>query len=530
MPSRRRPKRERDEQQPPAPEIVTEDISEGDVMPRKGKRVKADQNDVFSSYMMDDTFLLLLRFFVSEAGLVDGDSLRSIMLVSKRWYKAANTKSLWTIPEVQHASKENFVPYVPRRPSPFIREMRTFLAVNGDNYSNALIGFQNLGRRNTNDGRPSFNIRERATRKLFFIDILDADDECAVQEAASAHHLIGNTFLTSQQEGSQHLFLPIGMESSNGKVVCWFNQATPILTSPPPLLEDAKTWIRQLLLAVQYIHSTDAMHGCIHPKNIYVDASNKSKTAIQLLCPSLFPIVSFLQPPGNEVTYLSPELLIPLSTGLKVLPSREGDMWAVGCIFAELIHGKPLFGQLSDSWNGDGKTNSLMLYVRKICQVVGRPPAFFKSMRSHRHDEFPNDPMLNLRRVLYTLDEVGLDLVSKLLSPDPKRRPTAEEALAHPFLSEKSCAQPVSFSMNDSTHREKTRVFLHMSRETPLTTTSPAKKHVRSDAWATLVDYVIEIVEVFDLDIEAAFRAMSYFDRFFSSYQGSVSSTSRNVW
>ncbi len=100
MLSRRRPKRERDEQQPPAPEIVTEDISEGDVMPRN---------------------------------------------VSKRWYKAANTKSLWTIPEVQHASKENFVPYVPRRPSPFIREMRTFLAVNGDNYSNALIGFQNLG-------------------------------------------------------------------------------------------------------------------------------------------------------------------------------------------------------------------------------------------------------------------------------------------------------------------------------------------------------------------------------------------------
>jgi hypothetical protein len=43
------------------------------------------------------------------------------------------------------------------------------------------------------------------------------------------------------------------------------------------------------------------------------------------------------------------------------------------------------------------------------------------------------------------------------------------------------------------------------------------------DAWATLVDYIIEIAEVFDLKGAAAFRAMNYFDRFFSSYQGSVS-------
>ena len=285
---RRRPKRERDEQQPPAPQMVIEgELHEGDVMGQKSKRIKMSQDDVFSLYMMEDTFRLLLRFFVSEAGLVDGDSLRSIMLVSRQWYKAANAKSLWTIPEVKHANKENSVPYVPRRPSPLIREICTFPAVD-DNYSN-LIGFVNLGRRNTDDGRPSYNTRERATGKLFYIDILDADDECAVQEAASAHHLTGNSFLTSQQEeDSQHLFLPIGMESSNGKVVRWFDQMKTMSTLPAPLLEDAKIWIRQLLLAVKHIHSTHVIHGCIHPKNIHVDSSTKSEYSDPATMPFTF--------------------------------------------------------------------------------------------------------------------------------------------------------------------------------------------------------------------------------------------------
>lgn len=114
--------------------------------------------------------------------------------------------------------------------------------------------------------------------------------------------------------------------------------------------------------------------------------------------------------------------------------------------------------------------------------------------------------------------------MAKLLSADPKRRPTAEEALAHPFLSGKACTLPISALASESAERALHRIALHVSRESQLPPPSPIRKYVRLDAWATMVDYIIEIVEVFDLDIAAAFRAMNYFDRFFSLYQGSVSS------
>lgn len=121
-------------------------------------------------------------------------------------------------------------------------------------------------------------------------------------------------------------------------------------------------------------------------------------------------------------------------------------------------------------------------------------------------------------------DDEGQDLMAKLLSPDPDRRPTAEEALAHPFLSGKAGSQPLSASTIVPAERALARISLHVSRESLLPPPNPNRNHLRMDAWATLVDYIVEIVEVFDLDIAAAFQALEYFDRFFSSFQGSVSS------
>jgi len=109
--------------------------------------------------------------------------------------------------------------------------------------------------------------------------------------------------------------------------------------------------------------------------------------------------------------------------------------------------------------------------------------------------------------------------MTKLLSPDPEKRPTAKEALAHPFLSQKDPTVAVSKPPRLALQI----VSLHVSRESQNQQLCPSRNHARIDAWATLVDYVVEIVEVFDLKIEAAFRAMNYFDRFFSLYPGSVS-------
>lgn len=125
-----------------------------------------------------------------------------------------------------------------------------------------------------------------------------------------------------------------------------------------------------------------------------------------------------------------------------------------------------------------------------------------------------------LKKELGVLGKSGLDLMMKLLSPDPTRRPTAEEALAHPFLSEKGLTPLVKPIVSEPVPCELKRISSSIAKESQL---SPNRRHVRMDAWATLVDYIIEIVEVFDLTSTAAFRAIHYFDRFFSSYHTSVS-------
>jgi cell division cycle 2-like protein len=50
---------------------------------------------------------------------------------------------------------------------------------------------------------------------------------------------------------------------------------------------------------------------------------------------------------------------------------------------------------------------------------------------------FPNQPYSNLRSKFPDLSKEGFDLLNKMLTFDPRRRITAQEALAHPFFQER---------------------------------------------------------------------------------------------
>lgn len=103
----------------------------------------------------------------------------------------------------------------------------------------------------------------------------------------------------------------------------------------------------------------------------------------------------------------------------------EVDMWSLGCIFAEMLLGKPLFmaqeeeGQLS-----------------QIFSILGFPtpeewpdlellPEWEKfNLKLERKDaEFEN--------LLNSCDGEGLDLLMKMLSCNPEKRISAADALCH---------------------------------------------------------------------------------------------------
>jgi cyclin-dependent kinase len=92
------------------------------------------------------------------------------------------------------------------------------------------------------------------------------------------------------------------------------------------------------------------------------------------------------------------------------------DIWSIGCIFAELINGKPLF-------NGNQEYDVLI----NIYQLLGTP-----SDTPLRH--VTNFKPKKFEEVFTSLDENGVDILSKMLTYDPNLRISASKALEHPFF------------------------------------------------------------------------------------------------
>lgn len=111
------------------------------------------------------------------------------------------------------------------------------------------------------------------------------------------------------------------------------------------------------------------------------------------------------------------------------------DIWAIGCIFGELFRRKAMF-------QGTEKSPSELQedQLDKIIKVLGTPRGFTKpevvEAMPRYHDvmkKWGNVPCI-LDEAYKDIDEVGRDLLKKLLCYDPLSRITAEEALKHPYF------------------------------------------------------------------------------------------------
>lgn len=207
--------------------------------------------------------------------------------------------------------------------------------------------------------------------------------------------------------------------------------------------EHYQFFLYQLLRALKYIHTANVYHRDLKPKNILANANCKLKICDFGLARVAFndtPTTIFWTDYVATRWYRAPELCGSFFS--KYTPAI--DIWSIGCIFAEVLTGKPLFPGKNVVHQLDLMTDLLGTPSLDTISRVRNDKArkYLTSMRKKQpiqfSQKFPN------------ADPSALRLLERLLAFDPKDRPTAEEALADPYFKglskverEPSC-QPIS--------------------------------------------------------------------------------------
>ena len=183
-----------------------------------------------------------------------------------------------------------------------------------------------------------------------------------------------------------------------------------------------KLYCFQIARALNYIHNKKICHRDIKPQNILLDP----QTNRIYICD--FGSAKLLKRDESNVSYIcsrfyrAPELLLG-----NEYYTTSIDIWSFGCVVAELFKGKPLL-----------RTENKDEQINKIMECLGGPKEEDLAIiidKQAAHELAKSTKAIKAKNFVDVLPNCPpeiIDLISKILIYNPRKRLTAVEVMAHP--------------------------------------------------------------------------------------------------
>ncbi|KAF1315713.1 Cmgc/mapk protein kinase, partial [Globisporangium splendens] len=204
-------------------------------------------------------------------------------------------------------------------------------------------------------------------------------------------------------------------------------------------------FLYQMLVSIHYVHSAQVLHRDLKPSNILVNSDCDLKLCDFGLARGVHGLDSGLTEYVVTRWYRAPELLLSSKY------DKQMDVWAIGCILAEMLGRRPLF-----------PGHDYLHQLKIIMDVIGSPSEdsldFITNPKAKRFIlRQPKKPKVPLSSIYPRATPQCLDLLEKMLVFDPRKRLTIAEALEHPYLSmvrdkslERTCPTPFDFDFENT--------------------------------------------------------------------------------
>lgn len=189
----------------------------------------------------------------------------------------------------------------------------------------------------------------------------------------------------------------------------------------------------QVLQSLAFLHSLGLIHSDLKPENILIKSYSKCQVKVIDLGSSCF-ITDHLSSYVQSRSYRAPEVILGLPYNQKI------DIWSLGCILAELYTGLVLF-----------QNESLATLLARMEGILGPTPEWMITEGRYSHRYFTQSKQIFdrsptglfeilqpkktcLKARLAPADDGFVDFLDFLLQVNPRHRPSAVQALRHPWL------------------------------------------------------------------------------------------------